>query len=201
MARTAFGASSKSGNSVAGIPFTFVESIGESNSGADIVGNEPEVDEPIRDAESASSGFTDPDSLTGSEGDAPFGYTPTGRKRKRAPGGNRGGASNGGKTATKTTRDIGNILFSVHMMGASFLKIPELMLEETEAKQLSDAVSRVSELYEIPLMDERTMAWVNLAIVAGGIYGPRVVAAKMNRKKHKGPTIVPHFNAGVENVG
>jgi hypothetical protein len=88
-------------------------------------------------------------------------------------------------------------------MAATFLKTPELALDEAEAKQLSDAVTRVSELYEIPLMDEKTMAWVNLAITAGTIYGPRavaVVAVKMNRKP-KGPVIVPDFNQGVQNVG
>jgi len=83
------------------------------------------------------------------------------------------------------------MLFSIHLMGAAFLKVPELMLTEDESKQLGDAVTRVTELYEVPLMDEKTLAWVNLAIVASGIYGPRTVAVVVNKKKEAKPTIVP----------
>jgi hypothetical protein len=81
-------------------------------------------------------------------------------------------------------------------MGATFLKMPEMAINEDESKALSDAVTRVTELYDIPLMDEKTMAWVNLAIVASGVYAPRFVAVKVNRSKSKQPN-QPRHNAGV----
>jgi hypothetical protein len=69
------------------------------------------------------------------------------------------------------------------MMGAAFLKMPSLLLTEEEAKQLANAITRVSELYEVPLMDEKTRAWLNLSIVGFQVYGTRVVAAMAERKK------------------
>jgi len=70
-------------------------------------------------------------------------------------------------------------------MGASFLKVPELMMTEEEANQLAVAIRRVSDLYEVPLLDEKTMAWINLGIVGSKIYGPRVIAATVNSKAKK----------------
>lgn len=57
-------------------------------------------------------------------------------------------------------------------MGAMFFQVPELMLEEADAKKLADALAAVSEQYRIEL-DPKTAAWIDFARVTGMIYGPR----------------------------
>ena len=68
-------------------------------------------------------------------------------------------------------------------MGAALLKMPDLALTEEEAKHLATAITRVSELYELPLLDEKTRAWMNLGIVGFEVYGTRIVAHMAERKK------------------
>lgn len=76
------------------------------------------------------------------------------------------------------------------MMGAAFLKVPQLVLSEDESKKLAEAITSVTELYDIPLMDEKTQVWVNLAMVAGSIYGPRIVAHTLEKKASKPVPVV-----------
>lgn len=108
-------------------------------------------------------------------------------QRKKAAERKAGGAETAGaatrKSAAQATIDLNNILFSLHMMGAAVLKIPSLALTEEEAKRLATAITRVTELYEVPILDEKTRAWLNLSIVGFEVYGTRVVAAMAERKK------------------
>jgi hypothetical protein len=67
------------------------------------------------------------------------------------------------------------------MMGAAILDTPELVLDESEAKALADASAKVAAHYNHTI-DPRTMAWVNLAMVAGGIYGTRIFAIRARYK-------------------
>lgn len=71
------------------------------------------------------------------------------------------------------------------MMGAAFLGIPELKLEEQESKDLAMAVKQVTDLYDMPLMDEKTLAWINLTMTASAIYGTRAVVIVRNNKQRK----------------
>jgi len=65
---------------------------------------------------------------------------------------------------------------------------PELELADAEAKGLADAVAKVSALYDTK-MNPRVLAWMNLAMVAGGIYGTRVwaIRARLNKDAEKAP--------------
>lgn len=51
----------------------------------------------------------------------------------------------------------------------------ELAIDNQEAHLLADAAADVAKHYDF-LPDPRTQAWLNLAMVAGAIYGPRVWA-------------------------
>ena len=119
------------------------------------------------ETQAGSSIYVDPDS--GSSGDD----ARTGERKRR---GRKPGVKNR-KTVSETTQTLEAILYSAHLMASNFLRIPELALTEDESKLLSAAVLRVSELYELPLLNEKAMAWINLTLVAGTIYGPRIVAA------------------------
>jgi hypothetical protein len=62
-------------------------------------------------------------------------------------------------------------------MGAAILETPELELDEGEATKIADAVANVAAQYEHKL-NPKVMAWLNLAMVSGGIYGTRIFAIR-----------------------
>lgn len=125
----------------------------------------------------------EPSEINGSS-DAPK----RGRGRPKGSTGNKGGGTGANqytKAKSQAATDLSGILMSLHLMGAAFLKVPELELDQDEAKRLSDAVNRVQSEYNMPILDPKTLAWINLAMVAGGVYGPRFAAHSIRKKKEK----------------
>jgi hypothetical protein len=82
------------------------------------------------------------------------------------------------------------MLLNAHIMLAVLAKNPMLELTEGEAKKLGQAVERVTELYEVPLLDERSRAWINLGLVGFEVYGTRIIATMAEKKQHKTPAPV-----------
>ncbi|MGC9293468.1 MAG: hypothetical protein ACP5EP_12245 [Acidobacteriaceae bacterium] len=74
-------------------------------------------------------------------------------------------------------------------MVAAFVHVPEFALDAGEADRLAEGINAVAACYDMPILDEKTMAWFQLGVVSVSIYGPRV-AALAARKKH-GPQVVP----------
>lgn len=60
-------------------------------------------------------------------------------------------------------------------MGAEMFKLPELELDKEESAKLADAIADVSKYY-VTAFDPKKIAWVHLAVIAGGIYGTRFFA-------------------------
>ncbi len=112
---------------------------------------------------------------------------------KRATSGSTAAAPETKNTKTKNLTVVGidKILFSIHMFCAMTLQIPELVLKEDEAKQLSDAIRNVNEQFKIAL-DPKTAAYIELAQVAGIIYGPRAVAFYLRKKSTPPKTVAPN---------
>jgi hypothetical protein len=86
-------------------------------------------------------------------------------------------------------------------MGSIFLKMPEMAITQDEAKVLGSALADVQEAYGIEVLDEKKQALVNLVTAMGTVYGPRLAAAVIERKK-RGPQKVPatpvvQFHEGV----
>jgi hypothetical protein len=135
-------------------------------------------------AESNSNSAINPESLkTSSSGDSGDSGSTTGAGKRR---GRKPGSKNGSKRANQkeTSSVLAGLLFSLHTMASSFLKIPELEITSDEAERLGSAAARVADLYDVSVLSETTVAWINLAMVAGGIYGPRFMAAKINKKNN-----------------
>jgi hypothetical protein len=89
------------------------------------------------------------------------------------------GAGPSSKAKVSTSLEgIEGILLSVHMMLATFTQIKELELSPDEAAKLSAAIARVAALYDVGA-SEKTLAWTNLMVCAGGIYGTRAFAYKI----------------------
>lgn len=77
-------------------------------------------------------------------------------------------------------------------MLAAFV-MPELELDEGEAKELTAALAEVNSFYS-QAVDPKVIAWMGLIGVAGKIYGPRVGAFMLRRKIEaatKAPRIAP----------
>jgi hypothetical protein len=65
------------------------------------------------------------------------------------------------------------------------MKTPELEIDQGEAKRLSDATIKLNELYGGFMVSEKTMAWIELMMVGGAVYGPRYVAYIARGKKER----------------
>lgn len=74
-------------------------------------------------------------------------------------------------------------------MGAALLSTPEFNISEAEAKRLNDSVTDVMRFYTDVDIPPKTQAWLNLAMVAGTIYGPRILAVKIRRSKMPPKTV------------
>lgn len=112
------------------------------------------------------------------------------RRRGRKPGSGRKG-----KAAALDLSGVEAILLSAHTMLAAMTKTPELIISQDEANKLASAINTVQEHYPVHV-DPKAMAWLNLAGVAGMIYGPRIfVAVKRKRESPSPKSEAPKSNA------
>lgn len=119
-------------------------------------------------ADSAGIGAPiDPASVAASNGDF------TERKRRGRPP----GSGNKTKSVPAGISGIEKTLFGIHQMLGAIIA-PELALGEDDAHQMADAISAVNRHYQIRMFDAKTQDWLNLIMVAGAMYGSRVVAIR-----------------------
>ena len=133
-----------------------------------------------------NSGTIDPATLapggTASDG--------TGEPPKRGRGRPKGsGTGAGSKAQGKASLDIGSVetlLFNIHGMLAAATKIDALALNNTEANSLASAVVNVQQYYPMHI-SAKALAWSNLIMVAGSVYGSRAVTiwAEMKIKEQE----------------
>lgn len=123
------------------------------------------------------SGPIDPASLAGG--------TPTDSGTGEPAKGKRGrpkGSTN--KTKSETPLDIGTVetvLFNIHSMVAAATGFDKLAINQTEANTLAKAVATVQNHYPMHV-SAKALAWTNLFMVAGSVYGSRVVAIWADQK-------------------
>lgn len=134
---------------------------------------------------------------------SPGPVTGNGPETKRRPG-----RPAGSKNAPKLTSSIPSplinglesILLSVHAMGAAILTAPEWELDKSEAKSLADGINEVGKYYDMTV-DPKKMAIINLSVIAGGIYAPRLIATfRTISAKPKGPQLVKQPKAEPEPI-
>lgn len=104
--------------------------------------------------------------------------TGTGKRRGRKPGTRNKDA---GEKSAVNINGIEKILYSIHAVLAGITKVPELELDEREAKDIANAIAGVSEQYMLTI-DPKKAAWIDLARVVGVVYGPRGVSYYMRKK-------------------
>lgn len=69
-------------------------------------------------------------------------------------------------------------------MAAVGFKTPELMLDETEARAMGEGIMAVQSHYNFDASAEM-IAWINLAMILMGIYGPRIMLIKDRKREEK----------------
>lgn len=106
--------------------------------------------------------------------------TDSGTRKRR---GRKPGSKN--RTASKKAEvTLEPLLMMAHTWASVLLKTPELALEQSEAKQLSDAYSVFCEHHEVPVISPKRMSEINMVAAICMVYGPRVIAAR-NRKREE----------------
>lgn len=133
---------------------------------------------------SAGSGGDRASAGTASAGTASAGTIGSEPKRKRGrPRGSKNRISE--KAALSVNTDaITAILLSGHAMLAGITKTPELVLDEREASAISDSAAKVASFYDVTA-DPKIVAWANLAMILGMVYGTRFVAVSMRKKNER----------------
>lgn len=110
--------------------------------------------------------------------DGSFKYNKDGTRRRRRGAGKRPiGASPRAAPGPKASLSVGgleSLLYSVHMMGATMLKTPEIELTQGESQQMATAIANVAKHYPTTVIDPKIVDWGNLIMCLGMAYGPRV---------------------------
>jgi hypothetical protein len=124
---------------------------------------------------------------------------PPARKRKqRSDAGKPRGSRSGGSGSTSAGRAKGKgkaassldlsaldgLLIGAHALLAGFTKEDIWKLEQEEAHRFSGALENVARHYDIQT-SQKTVDWIALAMVAGGIYGTRVYAISVKKSMAK----------------
>lgn len=79
--------------------------------------------------------------------------------------------------------NLARLLYGIHAGIARLADIPEIELTEPEADVLGGAVHDVAKLYKPSWLTAEAEAWANLIVVAGAVYGPRIIATRSRKKK------------------
>ncbi len=86
---------------------------------------------------------------------------------------------------TKATIDTTTaLLFSVHQMLAGMTQYQELAITQEEARAMAEAATHVQSFYPTKA-NAKALAWGNLAMIAGAVYGPRIVAIMKKPKRSR----------------
>jgi len=146
-----------------------------------------------------TGGTVDPAAAFGGSAPTGDGGTATGetgkRRRGRPPG------SGKAKAHTSSTVDPASVevlLFNVHAMLAVATGMDKLAINQTEAGTLAQAVCQVQQYYPTHI-SAKSMAWANLIMVAGSVYGSRAVAIWADNQADKNSPPRPNDNVTVLN--
>lgn len=137
--------------------------------GDEQIGNRDSIDP-------ADLGGTGSGSETGSDGN-------DGQPRQRKPRSDAGKTRGPRKSAPLDITDLKDLVLMAHVGLALAFRNPDIELADSEGEKLSNAIARVLRHYDIPDIASETKDWIGLIMCCGAIYGPRISAAIMDKKK------------------
>lgn len=87
-----------------------------------------------------------------------------------------------------------DLLYSGHAMLHSITQASVFDIDEDDAAKLAQAISNVTRHYDVPQMAQKTVDWIMLMQSVGAVYGPRVMAMRLERsmRNAKPPAQSPH---------
>lgn len=122
------------------------------------------------------------------------------RRRGRPPG-----SRNRAARASDAALDLSGIqaaLTSAHLVLSAVTKNPKWILDDAEAKSLADAIRNATRHHDIAVA-QKTVDYVNLAIVASMVYGTRIItiqreraAARQAQQPEPDAAAMAHANSG-----
>lgn len=87
--------------------------------------------------------------------------------------------------AKETLPNIEAVVTMVHTWASVLLKTPELMLDESEVKQLSESYATFCEYHTVPMITPKRMSEVNMIATLLALYGTRTVAIMKRRSSER----------------
>lgn len=153
---------------------------GGSNGGSDIGAIDPAVLAGTGNGDGSDDRTFDPDRHIGRDrinADGTF-------RRKRQRGSKRGSdAAPKGKALPYNLSAVEGMLFNIHAVLGT--RVPEIVLTSEEARTLAEAMIEVQRHYPNTVFSPVVAAWMNLGIVAGGVYIPRIVNIRARVAKER----------------
>lgn len=70
-------------------------------------------------------------------------------------------------------------------MIAAIVQSPDIAIDDDEAEKLAKAIANVTRHYDVPQMAQTTIDWIMLIQAGGAIYGPRLIAWRMERASQR----------------
>jgi hypothetical protein len=125
-------------------------------------------------ATGAATGFVEPETIA----ERP--------KRRGRPAGSKNKVT--AQVAPLIGANLQKILISMHTMGAALLAMPELEIDEDEAKLLADATANLAREYNITaILTPKAQAGIDFGIAVTTVYGTRLLA--IYRKGKRKPVV------------
>lgn len=124
----------------------------------------------------------------------------SGRKRGR-PAGSGTGAKKpkssvhvNGADGVRFSDVVESALIGIHTILHAITKVPELEMSQEEAASVAAATEKVMAFYpDVRPKGGETVAWINLAMVIGTVYGQRAVAFKMRKDLERTENAAPEM--------
>lgn len=113
---------------------------------------------------------------------------------RRRRGRQKGSVNREKRGSLAQTTNLEKLMLSLHLMAATFLKVPELRIDEQEAAILTKATKDVLKAYGVPELTEKQVAVGQAAMAIASVYGTRAVVI-MARKTNKAKPNLVQFPA------
>lgn len=107
--------------------------------------------------------------------------------------GRKAGPNSAAKEKGASVDGIKSAIFSIHLILATTLKVPELALSQEESDAVARAIADVASHYPIAV-DPKTMAWINLGMCLGTVYGTRAISYGIRKRTEKKEQVIPGQN-------
>lgn len=124
------------------------------------------------------------------------GGEPARRKRGR-PRGSRTGSAQQAKTGPINISGVEKLLLGIHNTLQAAFSVPELALDDSEAKELAKAYTDVAAFYPVMRLADNVTALVNLGSVVAIVYGSRISAWRFRKSMERKPPPPPRPDAAL----